>query len=65
MDCRQEENAVDCTCGSKTCPRRGICCECIANHREKGQLPGCLMPEALRGSLRSIADLVAYYAQQS
>ncbi|MBD3180939.1 hypothetical protein GF312_01535 [Candidatus Poribacteria bacterium] len=37
-----EVNKEDCTCGSEKCPRRGFCCECIENHRSKGQLPACL-----------------------
>jgi hypothetical protein len=42
MDCKQSRNLVECTCTSETCERRGICCECVANHRSKGQLPSCL-----------------------
>lgn len=65
MECRIEANLADCTCGSATCPRRGKCCECVANHRAKGQLPGCLMPQELRdrGS-RSIKDFVDYHSRQ-
>lgn len=64
MECHIEENLAECTCVSATCLRRGKCCECIANHRSKGQLPACLMPEELRGSSRSIEDFVAYYCRQ-
>jgi len=63
MECRQKENLVDCTCGSATCERRGRCCECVASHRSKGQLPGCLMPEELRATSRSVADFVRYHSQ--
>jgi hypothetical protein len=63
MECHADQNLVDCTCASATCPRRGKCCECVANHRAKGQLPGCLMPEPLRASSRSVEDFVAYHAQ--
>ncbi|MBN1671700.1 MAG: hypothetical protein JXR37_11730 [Kiritimatiellae bacterium] len=42
MDCTQEKNKADCTCKSEDCPRRGKCCECVAYHRAKDQLPGCL-----------------------
>ncbi|MFH0964051.1 MAG: DUF6485 family protein [Planctomycetota bacterium] len=31
-----------CACTSKDCPNRGRCCECVAAHREKGELPACL-----------------------
>ena len=65
MECRTQENLAECTCASESCPRRGKCCECIANHRSKGQLPGCLMPESLRGSSRSIEDFVAYHSAKA
>ena len=42
MECKQLENAAQCTCSSETCDRRGICCDCVSHHRNKGQLPGCL-----------------------
>ncbi|MDO5579727.1 MAG: DUF6485 family protein [Planctomycetia bacterium] len=40
MECKKEENKKDCTC-TANCSRRGICCECVANHRAKRQIPGC------------------------
>lgn len=38
----QEKNKKDCTCDYEPCERKGICCECIAYHRGKGQMPACL-----------------------
>ncbi len=42
MECKKAENEKKCVCSSDTCPRHGVCCECIAYHRENGELPGCL-----------------------
>jgi hypothetical protein len=32
---------TECPCKKKKCPRHGICEECIAHHKSKGQLPYC------------------------
>ena len=37
-----ERNTRECDCSSDTCDRRGYCCECLAYHRERGQVPACL-----------------------
>jgi len=42
MECKEKENKKKCACPSDDCPRRGICCECVAYHREDGSLPMCL-----------------------
>ncbi|MFC1750851.1 DUF6485 family protein [Pseudomonadota bacterium] len=41
MECKKEKNLENCNCSYPGCPRKGICCECIASHRVKGQLPAC------------------------
>jgi len=41
MDCKQEQNLKTCPCTYPDCPRKGICCECIRHHWEKGELPAC------------------------
>ncbi|TKJ43846.1 hypothetical protein CEE36_01635 [candidate division TA06 bacterium B3_TA06] len=35
------DNDVECTCTYEPCPRKGRCCECVAYHRDKGELPAC------------------------
>ncbi|MFA5357697.1 MAG: DUF6485 family protein [archaeon] len=40
MKCRQKTNLKNCNC-SFECERKGICCECISYHRERGELPAC------------------------
>jgi len=45
MECKKEVNLKNCNCTYPNCPRKGICCECIKYHREKGQLPACYFDE--------------------
>lgn len=44
MECKQQENAEGCGCTYTSCGTRGICCECIASHLGKQELPGCCFP---------------------
>ena len=53
-----------CPCTSDGCERRGVCCECIAAHREAGSATACMngasRPEAtlrLRGVLEGCPSL--------
>jgi hypothetical protein len=42
MNCvNQEKNLKRCNCSYPGCPRKGICCECLAYHRSHGELPAC------------------------
>ncbi|HWQ88371.1 MAG TPA: DUF6485 family protein [Desulfitobacteriaceae bacterium] len=34
------DSRTNCTC-TYPCTRQGKCCECVAYHRNKGQIPGC------------------------
>jgi len=61
-ECNEKKNLARCTCTYEPCSRKGLCCECIAYHREYGELPGCLFPpEVERTYDRSIARFVAVY----
>ena len=47
MKCANEAvNAKRCTCTYPGCPRHGVCCDCIAYHRDMDELPGCLFTAA-------------------
>ncbi|NLY49842.1 MAG: hypothetical protein GX062_02395 [Firmicutes bacterium] len=35
-------NRERCSCTYEPCPRKGRCCECIAYHKQYGEIPGCL-----------------------
>lgn len=52
----KEKNLQHCNCTYEPCSRKGICCECIAYHRDMKQLPACYFPpEAEKTYDRSIA----------
>jgi len=59
MDCKKSSGLKSCSCTYEPCPRKGVCCECIAYHRKNGELPGCCFtPEAERTYDRSIAGFL-------
>ncbi len=41
MECQKQENLESCPCTYPNCPRKGVCCECITYHRQRGELPAC------------------------
>ena len=62
MECKKQENLETCNCSYQGCPRKGICCECIAHHREKGQLPACYFSDQAEASYdRSIEKFIEDY----
>lgn len=46
MECISEKNKVNCTCTYTACTKRGLCCQCVAYHRSKNEIPGCLFSTA-------------------
>ena len=44
MDCKKTQNLKICTCTYDSCPRKGVCYECIAYHLRNQELPGCCFP---------------------
>jgi hypothetical protein len=44
MQCKKEENLVNCPCSYPDCPRKGMCCDCVAHHRIKKEIPACFFP---------------------
>ncbi|MBW2967984.1 cytosolic protein [Candidatus Woesearchaeota archaeon] len=45
MECKKDANLKNCTCTYPGCPRKGLCCECVAHHVKKRQLPACFFDE--------------------
>ena len=47
MECPKKDQNLKtmCTCTYMSCTRRGVCCECLAHHISKRQLPGCVFPK--------------------
>jgi len=60
-DCTHlKTNLNACTCTYEPCPRKGRCCECVAYHRNAGELPGCFFPpEVERTYDRSVRRFLA------
>jgi len=64
MDCKQSPNTQRCTCTYEPCPRKGLCCDCIAYHLKYDELPGCVFPpEVERTYDRSISRFVALHSR--
>jgi hypothetical protein len=40
----KEKNLQHCNCTYEPCSRKGICCECLAYHRQMRELPACYFP---------------------
>jgi hypothetical protein len=38
------ENVKFCNCPKVECQNHSVCCDCVAKHREAGNLPFCLRP---------------------
>ena len=57
MECKKEINLKNCNCTSN-CSKKGVCCECIAYHRERNELPACYFSKEKEATYdRSIANL--------
>jgi hypothetical protein len=45
MECKKESgNLSRCNCTWPSCPRKGVCCDCIAFHLRSDELPACAFP---------------------
>jgi hypothetical protein len=56
MECKKDSNLARCNCSWPSCPRKGICCDCLAYHLRSNELPACAFPaEAERTYDRSFA----------
>lgn len=59
MTCISERSLKHCTCTYTACDNRGNCCKCVAYHKDRGEIPGCLFSEeGERTYDRSLANLV-------
>lgn len=53
------DNKTNCTC-TYSCSHRGKCCECVAYHRNRGQIPGCFFSAAGEKTYdRSLENLIS------
>jgi len=61
MECKKEENMEFCNC-TYPCDKKGVCCECIAYHRGRGELPACYFDDKAEKSYdRSIEYFVSLH----
>lgn len=49
MECKKEHNLTFCNC-SYPCSRKGMCCECVRYHRQRGELPACYFSDQVEKS---------------
>ncbi|MDD8026292.1 MAG: DUF6485 family protein [Acidobacteriota bacterium] len=54
--CTAESNRSRCNCTYEPCPRKNLCCECLAFHWDQRELPACFFPDAVEKTYdRSLA----------
>lgn len=59
-ECKKEVNEQRCNCSYPGCPRKYICCDCVAYHRDNGQLPACFFPDEVERTYdRSVERFIA------
>jgi hypothetical protein len=46
-ECNKKKNAAGCNCSWEPCSRKGLCCECLAYHWSRKELPACLFPDSV------------------
>lgn len=60
-ECKIEKNKIDCNC-TYPCDKKGICCECIAYHRNRRELPACYFPDEIERTYdRTIENFIEIY----
>ncbi len=58
MDCNKAKNITLCNC-TYPCSRKGKCCDCLAYHRNNGELPACYFPDKIEKTYdRSIQNYI-------
>jgi hypothetical protein len=61
MECQREKNKVSCNF-TYDCELKGFCCECIREHREKGELPACYFSKEVEKTYdRSAENFIKNY----
>lgn len=64
MECKKDQNMANCNC-SYPCSKKGICCDCLNNHRASGELPACYFPDDIeKGYDRSIENFINIYKER-
>ena len=65
MECGNfKKNEARCNCTYEPCSRKGRCCDCLAYHRNMGELPACYFSDKEEKTYnRSIEHFVKSYRQ--
>lgn len=59
------DNKNPCKC-TYNCAKRHKCCDCVANHRDVGEIPGCFFStEGEKTYDRSIANFISDYKNRN
>ncbi|MDP8292448.1 MAG: DUF6485 family protein [Candidatus Orphnella occulta] len=62
MECKVSQNKKICNCSYEPCSRKGICCECIAYHKNNNELPACYFSDDIEKTYdRSIENFIRHY----
>ena len=63
-ECSVQKNLARCNCTYEPCPRKGLCCECLAYHWDSRELPACVFPDAVERTYdRSLARFLRLHAK--
>ena len=63
-ECKIEQNKLKCNC-TYPCDKKGICCECISYHKNRGELPACLFPDEVERTYdRTIENFIRIYKEK-
>ncbi|UCD14685.1 MAG: hypothetical protein JSW60_04490, partial [Thermoplasmatales archaeon] len=61
IECKAEENKMDCNC-THPCDRKGMCCECLRYHWNRGEVPACFFPKNVEKTYdRTIENFIRVY----
>ena len=62
MECKVSQNKKICNCSYEPCSKKGICCECIAYHKNNNELPACYFSDDIEKTYdRSIENFIRHY----
>jgi len=60
-ECKVDENKARCNC-TYPCSKKGMCCECILYHRNRGEMPACYFPDDVEKTYdRTIENFIRVY----
>ena len=63
-ECKIEQNKNNCNC-TYPCDKKGICCECLSYHKNRGEVPACFFPDEVERTYdRSIDNFIRVYQKK-